>query len=332
MTLFDAQSGDVVPTPLATDNDIPLLKVENLRVSFSLYGKELQAVRGVAFEVGRGEAVAIVGESGCGKSAAVQAIARLSPATKIEGKISFEGKNLLTLSDPEMRKVRGLKMGMVFQDPMTSLNPTMTIGDQIIEGLLFHKIVSRQGAKQRALELLREVEVPQAKERLKQYPHQLSGGMRQRVLIAIALAAKPSLLIADEPTTALDVTVQAQILELFKRRNSSMSLLLITHDLGVAAETCGRILVFYAGKIVEQGKTQDVLRSPRHPYTQMLLRSLPHSESLPLEAIPGAPPSLLLPPRGCAFAGRCPHAAPICAEDPPFFGSAACWREKQCSK
>jgi oligopeptide transport system ATP-binding protein len=305
------------------------LKVENLHVSFSLYGKQLQAVRGVSFEIERGKAVGIVGESGCGKSATVQAIGALSPASKIEGKILFEGKDLLTLSERQMRKIRGLKIGMVFQDPMTSLNPTMKIGAQIIEGLLYHKIIERNEAKKRALELLREFEVAEPEERLHQYPHQLSGGMRQRVLIAMALAANPPLLIADEPTTALDVTVQAQILKLFKRRSLSTSLILITHDLGVAAQNCENILVFYAGKIVEQGKMVEVLKHPRHPYTQMLIRSLPSpdvSNASPLEVIPGAPPNLLFPPQGCAFAQRCPYAGPICAKDPPFFGSAACWK------
>ncbi len=307
-----------------------LLQVDNLRVSFSLYGKELQAVRGVSFEVNSGEAVGIVGESGCGKSAAVQSILRLLPASKIEGKIRFDGVDLLEKSEREMREIRGLKIGMVFQDPMASLNPTMTIGAQVAEGLIFHGIASKKEAKTRALQLLREVEIQRPEERLNQYPHELSGGMRQRVLIAIALAAKPRLLIADEPTTALDVTVQAQILDVLKKRSSATGLLLITHDLTVVAEMCERVLVFYAGKIVEQGPVSQILSQPRHPYTQMLLRSIPHLDrprAERLQTIAGTPPNLLAPPQGCAFAKRCPYAMPICKKEPPFIGSAACWRE-----
>ncbi|MBI5272885.1 MAG: ABC transporter ATP-binding protein [Chlamydiia bacterium] len=307
----------------------PLLKIQDLSVTFSLYGQKLHAVRGISFTVNTGEAVGIVGESGCGKSAAVQAITRLSPASNIEGSILFEGENLLQKSEKELQKIRGKRIGMVFQDPMSALNPTMPIGAQIEEALVHHKIVQKGtfDARARVLTLLRQVELPQAEERLKQYPHQLSGGMRQRVLIAIALACGPRLLIADEPTTALDVTVQAQILDLFRKRDASTSLLLITHDLGVVAETCDRILVFYAGKIVEQGSVQEVLERPQHPYTQMLLQSLPTHKG-PLQVIEGMPPNLLDPPKGCAFAERCPHAAPICQTDPPFFGNTACWRYK----
>ena len=307
-----------------------LLQVDNLRVSFSLYGKELQAVRGVSFEVNSGEAVGIVGESGCGKSAAVQSILRLLPASKIEGKIRFDGVDLLEKSEREMREIRGLQIGMVFQDPMASLNPTMTIGAQVAEGLIFHGIASKKEAKARALQLLREVEIQRPEERLNQYPHELSGGMRQRVLIAIALAAKPRLLIADEPTTALDVTVQAQILDVLKKRSAATGLLLITHDLTVVAEMCERVLVFYAGKIVEQGPVRQILSQPRHPYTQMLLRSIPHLDrprTERLQTIAGTPPNLLAPPQGCSFAKRCPYAMPICKKEPPFIGSAACWRE-----
>jgi len=307
-----------------------LLQVDNLRVSFSLYGKEFQAVRGISFEVNSGEAVGIVGESGCGKSAAVQSILRLLPASKIEGKIRFEGVDLLEKSEREMGDIRGLKIGMVFQDPMASLNPTMTIGAQVAEGLIFHGIASKREAKELALQLLREVEIQRPEERLNQYPHELSGGMRQRVLIAIALAAKPRLLIADEPTTALDVTVQAQILDVLKKRSAATGLLLITHDLTVVAEMCERVLVFYAGKIVEQGLVSQILSQPRHPYTQMLLRSIPHLDrprTERLQTIAGTPPNLLAPPQGCSFAKRCPYAMPICKKEPPFIGSAACWRE-----
>jgi oligopeptide transport system ATP-binding protein len=309
-----------------------LLEVENLSVSFSLYGKTLYAVRGVSFQIEEGEAVGIVGESGCGKSATVQAILRLSPASAIQGKIRFQGEELTALKEDEMRKIRGLKMGVVFQDPLSALNPTMTIGSQIMEGLLYHKIATKEEAKKRALDLLKEVEIGSPKERFHQYPHQLSGGQRQRVLIAIALAAGPRLLIADEPTTALDVTIQAQILDLLKKRSRSMSLLLITHDLAVAAAVTNRILVFYAGKIVEEGPVREILVRPRHPYTQMLLRSIPHLDrprSDRLETIPGSPPQLMTLPKGCAFRERCPLASPICQKEPPFIGSAACWRAIQ---
>jgi oligopeptide transport system ATP-binding protein len=305
-----------------------LLKVEDLEVSFSLYGKELKAVRGVSFEVKMGEAVGIVGESGCGKSAAVQSILRLSPASKLKGKVFFEGDDLLQKTENQMRQIRGLKIGMIFQDPMASLNPTMTVGAQVAEGLIAHGIAKRKEAKARALELLKEVEIQRPEERMGQYPHELSGGMRQRVLIAIALSHEPKLLIADEPTTALDVTVQAQILDLLKKRKKSAGLLLISHDLAVVAEMCERVLVFYAGKIVEQGPTSQILSHPRHPYTQMLLRSIPSLDgdgADGLETIAGCPPNLLAPLHGCPFRERCPHAMPVCMKEPPFINSAACW-------
>jgi len=309
-----------------------LLEVENLRVSFSIYGKELQAVRGISFSVQSGEAVGVVGESGCGKSAAAGALLGLVPSARVEGSVRFLGEEILQKKEKELQKIRGLQIGMVFQDPMAALNPTMTIGAQLMEGLVYHGLATRKEARARALKLLEEVEVPQPEERLKQYPHQLSGGMRQRVLIAIAISANPRLLIADEPTTALDVTVQSQILELLRQKSRSMSLLLITHDLGVVAETCEKILVFYAGKIVEQGPVNQILSEPRHPYTQLLLRSLPRLEkprSESLQPIAGAPPNLLALPPGCAFKERCPFAMPICNREPPFIGSAACWRMPQ---
>jgi oligopeptide transport system ATP-binding protein len=305
-----------------------LLKVEDLEVSFSLYGKELKAVRGVSFEVKMGEAVGIVGESGCGKSAAVQSILRLAPASNLKGKVFFEGFDLLQKSENEMRQIRGKKIGIVFQDPMASLNPTMTIGAQVAEGLIAHGSASKKEAKTRALELLREVEIQRPEERMNQYPHELSGGMRQRVLIAIALSHNPKLLIADEPTTALDVTVQAGVLDLLKKRKCRAGLLLISHDLAIVAEMCERVLVFYAGKIVEQGPTSQILAHPRHPYTQMLLRSIPQLRGprlKVLETIAGAPPNLLAPLQGCPFRERCPYAMPICKEEPPFIDSAACW-------
>lgn len=306
-----------------------LLEINNLKVSFSLYGQELEAVRGISFTLDEGESVGIVGESGCGKSAAVQAITQLSMAHKIEGQIFFQGKNLLESTEEEMREVRGKKIGMIFQDPMSSLNPTMKIGAQIEEGLIHHRIATKKEARAKAIELLQKTEVPYPEERLEQYPHQLSGGMRQRVLIAIAIACNPALLIADEPTTALDVTIQSQILQLLKKRDPRMGLLLISHDLGVIAEVCDRVLVLYAGKIVEFGSIEQILHTPRHPYTQMLLRSLPHfsfSKREPLHSIEGTPPNMGNPIEGCAFSPRCPLASDVCKQTPPFFGSAACWK------
>lgn len=299
----------------------PLLNVQNLSVTFSVQGMPLRAVRNISFSVGRGEAVGIVGESGSGKTAAAQAIAHLTPG-KVSGKISFDDNQPI---------VMGRDVGMVFQDPMTSLNPTMPIGAQIAEGLLFHKMASREEAKARTLEMLRLVGIPEPTLRVHHYPHQLSGGMRQRVLIAIALICHPRLLIADEPTTALDISIQMQILDLIKQMQERfhMSLLLISHDFSVVAKTCDQILVMYAGKIVESGPTSTVLRQPRHPYTQMLLRALPRPDQPkdePLQTIEGAPPNLLILPKGCSFKDRCPHAALKCVEEPP--GPIACWRVK----
>ncbi len=307
-----------------------ILKVEDLSVGFSVKGRELLAVRGISFDVREGEAVGIVGESGCGKSATVQAMLRLTPASRISGKVLFEGEDLLLKNEKDLRAVRGRKIGMVFQDPMTALNPTMKIGAQIAEGLVFHGLANRKEAKERAVELLKLAGVPEPELRISQYPHQLSGGMRQRVLISIALACNPLLLIADEPTTALDVTIQAQILDLLKQMQEHFqtSLLLITHDFGVVASICDRVLVMYAGKIVERGSVEEVLLHPRHPYTQMLLRSLPRLDkpkSESLLAIEGSPPPLLFPPAGCAFKDRCPHAMEICKSQPPE-DRVACWR------
>lgn len=310
----------------------PLLEVENLEVSFSLHGQELKAVRGISFQLQPGEALGIVGESGCGKSAAVQAMARLGLAHKISGKIIFQSQDLLQISEEEMRSIRGKKIGMIFQDPMSALNPTMKIGAQIEEGLMHHKMTTKKQARAKALELLRQTEIAHPEERLEQYPHQLSGGMRQRVLIAIALCCNPALLIADEPTTALDATIQAQILQLLKKRGPQTSLLLITHDLGVVAEVCDRILVLYAGKIVEAGSVKQILQTPQHPYTQMLLKSLPRLNAPkhePLYSIEGAPPNLFHPFKGCAFAPRCPFTSSECMKEPPFLGSTACWKTGQ---
>jgi oligopeptide/dipeptide ABC transporter ATP-binding protein len=295
----------------------PLLKVENLSVTFS----DLPAIRGISFELREGEAVGIVGESGSGKSTAVQAIAHLTRG-KVSGNIWFEGQQT---SAPNP------KIGMIFQDPMTSLNPTMKIGAQITEGAVFHNLIARQEARKRAIELLRLVGISDPELRVDQYPHHLSGGQRQRVLIAIALICHPRLLIADEPTTALDVTVQAQILDLLKRlrKQLQMSLLLISHDFSVIASVCERVLVMYAGKIIESGTVENVLQSPQHPYTQMLLNAVPRLDrprSELLQAIDGSPPNLHLLPKGCAFQERCPFAAPKCSQEPS--GPIACWRAK----
>jgi oligopeptide transport system ATP-binding protein len=323
-----------------------ILEVARLRVSFEVYGGEVQAVRGVSFSVNEGEAVAIVGESGSGKSVTAQAIMGLisAPSGKIKsGSILFDGQELLSLTEKEMQKVRGNKISMIFQDPMTSLNPTMTVGMQIMEGLIKHERISRSAAKARAIELLSRVGIPNPETRIKQYPHQFSGGMRQRVMIAIALACNPALLIADEPTTALDVTIQAQILRLLKqlRQQAKMSILLITHDLGIVADICDRIMVMYAGQIVETGSKTEIFRNPQHPYTRGLLQSLPRldqDKGEPLVPIYGMPPDLIEPPQGCGFCSRCGEAMRICRTDTPDMTaisdthSVRCWLQHPYAK
>ena len=318
---------------------VNLLEVDNLHVSFHTYAGEVQAVRGVSFTIKEGEALAIVGESGCGKSVTAKAILRLLPPgiTEIkEGHISFESSSLLELSDRKMQTFRGKEMGMIFQDPMTSLNPTMKIGEQIAEGLIKHNKLSNKKAAVQAVELLRLVGIPEPERRVRQYPHEFSGGMRQRAMIAIALACQPKLLLADEPTTALDVTIQAQILALLKELQQKLgtALVLITHDLGVVAETCERVIVMYAGQVVETGKVGDIFNTPLHPYTQGLLKTIPRMDrdrKQALEPIPGTPPDLLDPPIGCAFFARCPYAMKICqSEAPELFEMenkqlARCW-------
>jgi oligopeptide transport system ATP-binding protein len=318
----------------------PILEVNNLQVSFKMYAGEVQAVRGVSFHLNKGEVLAIVGESGCGKSVTAQTIMRLVPAPPSfikAGSILFEGKHEITkLSENQMEKIRGAEMGMIFQDPMTSLNPTMMIGAQITEGILKHQNMKQKEALHRAIELLTLVGMSNPEQRIYQYPHELSGGMRQRVMIAIALACNPKLLIADEPTTALDVTIQAQIIDLLRQiqQKTETSIILITHDLGVVAEMAQRVIVMYAGKVVEQGELNEIFYDPKHPYTWGLLRSVPrldsntHDELVP---IPGTPPDLFAPPKGCAFAARCPYAMEICKEQDPAHikisdsHSAACW-------
>ncbi|WP_314329785.1 ABC transporter ATP-binding protein [Abiotrophia defectiva] len=307
----------------------PLLEVKNLRINFKTYAGLVQAVRGVDFTLAKGETLAIVGESGSGKSVTSNALMRLipQPAGRYEdGQILFEGKDLLKLSEREMESIRGNEIAMIFQDPMTALNPTMRVGKQIMEVILTHKKgVSKEAAKQRAVELLAEVGIPDPERRFKQYPHEFSGGMRQRVVIAIALAAEPKILIADEPTTALDVTIQAQILELMKKiqEKNGNAIIFITHDLGVVANVADRVAVMYAGQIVEYGSSHDIFYNPKHPYTWGLLGSMPDldsEDSEELYTIPGAPPNLINPPLGDAFAPRNPYALAIDYKaEPPFY-------------
>lgn len=305
-----------------------ILEVKDLSVSFQTYGGEVQAVRNVNFDLYKGETLAIVGESGSGKSVTTQTIMKLIPMPpgKIKnGQILFEGKDIVPLSDKQMEKVRGKEISMIFQDPMTSLNPTMKIGRQIMEGLIKHQNMSTSSAKERAIEMLRLVGIPMPERRVNQYPHEFSGGMRQRAMIAIALAANPKLLIADEPTTALDVTIQAQILELMKDLQSKMntSIIFITHDLGVVANVADRVAVMYGGQIVETGTVDEIFYDPRHPYTWGLLASMPSLENddkSELAAIPGTPPDLTNPPKGDAFAARNPYAMQIDFEqEPPLY-------------
>ncbi|QAS51622.1 ABC transporter ATP-binding protein [Halobacillus litoralis] len=304
-----------------------LLEVKNMHVSFDTYGGEVKAVRGVNFDVKKGETLAIVGESGSGKSVTTKALMQLipKPPGRIkEGEILFEGRDLAKMTEKQMQKIRGKEISMIFQDPMTSLNPTMKVGNQIMEGLIKHQKMSKTQAKKRVLELLELVGIPDAENRIKQYPHQFSGGMRQRVVVAIALACNPKLLIADEPTTALDVTIQAQILELMKdiQKKTDSGTIFITHDLGVVANVADRVAVMYAGKIVEVGTVDDIFYNPQHPYTWGLLGSMPSLDSADEElfAIPGSPPDLLNPPKGDAFAARNKYAMKIdLEEEPPMF-------------
>ncbi|ODG92783.1 MULTISPECIES: ABC transporter ATP-binding protein [Bacillaceae] len=305
-----------------------LLEVKDLCVSFYTHAGEVQAVRGVSFDLKKGETLAIVGESGSGKSVTSKALMGLipNPPGKIKsGEILFDGKDLAKLSDKEMQNIRGKEISMIFQDPMTSLNPVLTIGYQITEGLIKHQKMSKTEAKKIALELINLVGIPNAEDRFKQYPHQFSGGMRQRVVIAMALACNPKLLIADEPTTALDVTIQAQILELMKeiQRKTDSAIIFITHDLGVVANVADKVAVMYAGRVVEMGTVDDIFYNPKHPYTWGLLASMPdldNEQGAELVAIPGTPPDLLNPPKGDAFAPRNPNALKIDYEmEPPMF-------------
>ncbi len=305
----------------------PLLSVEHLSTHFHTDRGTLKAVDDVSFSLEAGKTLALVGESGCGKSVTALSIMRLIPVPPgriASGRILFDGTDLLQISEAEMRHVRGNKISMIFQEPMTSLNPVFRVGDQIAEVLELHQKLSKKEAMDRAVELLRMVGIPSPETRIRDYPHQMSGGMRQRVMIAMALACHPRLLIADEPTTALDVTIQAQILELMDelRRTTGTAVLLITHDLGVVAETAEHVVVMYAGRVVEEAPVRELFHHPKHPYTQGLLRSIPslaEDEKQRLEAIPGVVPSLLALPPGCAFHDRCGFAMERCLqEDPPW--------------
>ncbi|MEM7216776.1 MAG: ABC transporter ATP-binding protein [Pseudomonadota bacterium] len=303
----------------------PLLSVSNLKVEFDTYGGVVKAVRGVDFEVAAGETLAIVGESGCGKSVTVQSIMGLIPMPPgriTSGSALFRGSEIIGSSQVDGRELRGSEVGMIFQDPMTSLNPTMKIGEQIAETLVVHRGMSNRDALSRAVELLDRVRIPEPQQRAEQYPFEFSGGMLQRAMIATAIACEPSLLIADEPTTALDVTIQAQILDLMKelQRSTDMAIILITHDLGVVARMADHVAVMYAGEVVETGTATDVFYASGHPYTHGLRAAMPtndpeHQQSL--SPIDGSPPDLFAPPPGCGYCARCPHAVSLCADQPP---------------
>lgn len=301
-----------------------VLTVENLVTSFKIGGRLLNAVDDCSFEVRRGQTLGIVGESGCGKSVTSLSIMRLIPTPPgqiTSGRILFEGRDLVALPDNEMRRIRGNKISMIFQEPMTSLNPVYTVGDQIGEVFRLHKGATRAESIERSVEILRTVRIPSPEQRVHEYPHQLSGGMRQRVMIAMALACAPSVLIADEPTTALDVTIQAQILQLMNtlQEENGMATLLITHDLGVVAETCHHVCVMYAGRVVESAPVKEIFNNPRHPYTRGLLESIPRlgRHEKRLRTISGLVPSLGGFPKGCRFQERCPHRKPQCSEAEP---------------
>ena len=320
-----------------------LLDVQNLSVKFKVHGGEVSAVRDVSFKVHEGECLCIVGESGSGKSVTVQTLLGLlpmPPARIAGGKALFQGRDLLTLPPREMRKIAGGEIAMIFQDPLVSLNPTMSVEDQVAESLILHTDLDKEQRRSRVLELLDLVRIPEPAKRLSQFPHELSGGMRQRVMIAMALACNPKLLIADEPTTALDVTIQAQILTLINdlAHRLHMATILITHDLGVVAKMADRVAVMYGGKIVEEGTVDEIFYQTKHPYTMGLRRAMPkeHGAALnePLTPIPGTPPDLFKPPVGCAFAPRCPAAMRVCSErQPPEVtnGTArvSCWLQHE---
>ncbi len=327
----DSERGDCVPEAL--------VEVEDLRTHFFTEDGRVPAVDGVSFQINRGETLGVVGESGCGKSVTALSIMRLipdPPGRILEGSsIEFEGEQLLTLRESQMRKIRGNDISMIFQEPMTSLNPVYTVGDQIMEAIILHQGVSERKAREQAIEMMRLVGISAPEQRVDEYPHQLSGGMRQRVMIAMALSCNPKMLIADEPTTALDVTIQAQILELMKelRDEVGMAIMLITHDLGVIAEMAERVVVMYAGKIVEEADVYDLFGEPLHPYTRGLIASIPRldaAESQRLHVIEGVVPSPQNMPDGCSFHPRCEDAMDICRQKEPEYREldgrqVACW-------
>ena len=315
-----------------------LLEVKNLKTSFKTHIGDVQAVRGVSFYLNKGEALGIVGESGCGKSVTMMSIMRLLADNAVieSDEILFNGEDMTNPTENQMQEIRGNEMAMIFQDPMTSLNPLFTVGDQLTEHLIKHKKIGKKEANDLAIKMLDMVGIPSPESRLKQYPHEFSGGMRQRVMIAMSLICEPKLIIADEPTTALDVTIQAQILDLMKdlKEKINTSIILITHDLGVVADLCTRINVMYGGIIVEEGSDEDIFYNGKHPYTWGLLNSVPNPKSEikeKLTPIEGQPPDLLKPPVGCPFAARCKYAMKVCLEkQPPLFEisdghRAACW-------
>ncbi len=316
-----------------------VLSVENLVTSFKISGREINAVDDCSFSVKKGKTLGIVGESGCGKSVTSLSLMRLipnPPGKIVSGKVIFENKNLLHITEKEMRSIRGNKISMIFQEPMTSLNPVYTIGNQIAEVFILHKGATRKQARELSIEMLKQVRIPSPEKRIDEYPHQLSGGMRQRVMIAIAIACKPSLLIADEPTTALDVTIQAQILALMNnlQKENGMSTILITHDFGVVAETCDDVAVMYAGKIVEKSTTKDIFSNPKHPYTIGLLNSIPKlgEKKHRLNTIPGIVPALSKLPQGCRFQDRCSLMTSECKLKEPELRSIKEEKQVACFK
>ncbi len=320
---------------MGMNNKTPILEIEALNTTFYRNGQALPAVREVSFSVARGEVLGLVGESGSGKSVTLRSIMGLARRYgDVSGQVRWQGRDLVPMPDRELRLIQGREIAMIFQEPMTSLNPLLTIGLQIEENLLAHTNLSRAARRDRAIEMLDLVGIPSAAQRLKDYPHQFSGGMRQRVMIAIALAANPKLLLADEPTTALDVTIQAQILDLILRlaEEMEMGVVLVTHDLGVVAQTCDNVSVMYAGRIVEQGPVRNVLREPRHPYTVGLMRSVPENlpPRTPLYSIQGVPPSLDTLPSGCAFAPRCSACVEACVQGRPDLSRVTDTRHVAC--
>jgi peptide/nickel transport system ATP-binding protein len=349
MTMTTSEREMGTPAPADISNEAPLLEVDGLRTYFDLRHGVVKAVDGVSFALAPHETLAIVGESGCGKSITALSLMRLvpdPPGRIAGGSIKLAGVDLLTLSDEAMRGVRGKDMAMIFQEPMTSLNPVLTIGSQIAEVLLLHEPINRQQAREKSIDMLRLARIPEPEQRAREYPHQLSGGMRQRAMIAMALACNPKVLIADEPTTALDVTIQAQILDIILdlQRKLGTAIILITHDLGVVAETAQRVIVMYAGRKVEEAPVDELFARPQHPYTHGLMASIPRLDLMRgeepgasgrLQEIPGMVPALTNLPAGCVFAPRCAHAEDRCRREYPAYEEkrprhwAACWRSTE---